>query len=668
MRRTFYILAGALLFLAATTALEMLFMHKESTSLGGKLLFFFLLNLNIMALLGLVYFVGGNAVRLIIERRRGILGHKFKTKIVAYFLILISIPMAIMFIVSWGLGTNYIDRFFTPQFRKPLESSIRIAEALYDTERDRALKYAEMAEAGLELPPPYRVYRLRDLPADASEALEAAFAGRAGSEIVSSGKDDTVRAAIPSAGAEGGVVVVETTLSSDFTENLGLIQAAYEDYLTLERWKSPLKMNYILLLGFFTLMVIFSALWMALKIAGWIAEPVRSLAEATEEVASGNLDIRVTPTTEDEMSLLIGSFNRMVREIREGRKSLEQAYVNMENIVKNIRSGVISLDAGGDVLAINSAACAILGISAEDVLGGHYTRILSSTESAELERLISGIVIRTFVELDRELWINVGGRKALLRIYITGIKGSTGEHLGLLVVIDDLTDVFKAQRAMAWQEVARRMAHEIKNPLTPIKLSTERMLKKWQSGDEGFGNVFERSTKTIITEVEGLKKMVDEFSRLGKMPDLNKSPTDVLAVAREVVDLYRSYKDLKITVDAPEKVPLADLDRDQFKRVLINLFDNALEATGKKGAVTLGITPGAANRVRISLADDGAGIPEEDKERLFLPYFSTRKNGTGLGLAIADKIISEHRGSIGVSDNIPRGSVFTIELPLKDTP
>jgi len=248
------------------------------------------------------------------------------------------------------------------------------------------------------------------------------------------------------------------------------------------------------------------------------------------------------------------------------------------------------------------------------------------------------------------------------------MKGTSGENLGLLVVLDDLTDVFRAQRAIAWQAVARRMAHEIKNPLTPIKLSTERMLKKWQSQDSDFSTVFERSTQTIIREVDSLRKLVDEFSRLGKMPELKRIPTDVRDIVQEVLELYRGFKSLNIEVLNSAPITKVDLDPDQFKRVLINLIDNAIEATEREGHITVKINADElSNRLQLEVGDDGPGIPDEDKERLFQPYFSTRKNGTGLGLAIADKIISEHGGSIRIKDNSPHGSIFSIEVPLRET-
>jgi two-component system nitrogen regulation sensor histidine kinase NtrY len=660
-RKTLLTLLSVALFMVVASAMEFAFMRIEASTLQGKLLFFFLLNLNILALLGLMYLVGKSLLRLALERRQRALGYKYKTMVVGFFLTVVSIPAVLLFVIAGELGTNYIDRFFTPQFKKPIESSIAMAQALYDMEREKVLSDARLAASGMDLPQGYTVRRLSEPPEDASGVLRDAFEGMEGSEVISGPDGDIVRAAIP---LGKGVLVAESAVPASVTENIELIKQAYEDYVSLEKWEVPLKLNYLLLLGFFTLIIIFSALWVSLRLAGWITEPVRSLALATEQVASGNLRVQVSSRRRDEMGLLIESFNRMVRELREGKESLQRAFANMENIVRNIQSGVISVDAEGQVAAINDAACRILGVQAQEVTGKPYGALLQAVSSEELETLVRSINLSSLGEMEKEVPVTLKGAKRLLRVSITGLKDSVGEHMGLLVVVDDITEVIKAQRAIAWQEVARRMAHEIKNPLTPIRLSTERMLKKWSGGDKDFDAVFERSARTIIREVDGLRRLVDEFSRLGKMPEMRRAPTDLMSVVREAAALYSNYRGLTIRVEGPGELPPVPLDEEQFKRVLINILDNAAEAMGKKGTIEVLVSrEHESQRFRIDIRDEGPGIPEADKEKLFMPYFSTRKNGTGLGLAIADRIVSEHGGTIRVRDGEPRGSVFTIEVP-----
>lgn len=675
------LLVLGLLFLIVVSTAVLHFMRLGTVSITTRVILLIVLNINIIALLTLIFFVAKALTRLYLERKQKILGSRFKTKIVVIFVSLTSIPSILLFLGASGLVTNYIDRWFTPQFRQPIDSALSVAKTIYDIERKKTLAAAESVAAGGPAPMGYTVIRLSKIPDNPSDIIREAFEGEKGAEVISGSDGDTVRAVVPALadksdappGKLPGIVITESRIPKAITENVEKIKNAYGDYVNLETWKQPLKLNYLLFLGFFTLIVIFTALSASLRIAKGISEPIQRLAGATGEVASGNLDVDIDIVRDDEIGLLINSFNHMVKELRDNKASLQAAYTEsdrrrlcMENILENIQSGVISLDAEGDIVTINSAACAILDLRREDVMRKNYKEILSAIKSDSLQEMIRGIKLKTLRMVEREVWATIKERRAMLRVSIMGLRDQS-DYLGLLVVFDDLTHVIKAQKALAWQEVARRIAHEIKNPLTPIKLSTERMVKKWEHGDEDFGQVFERSTRTIIKEVGSLRNLVDEFSRFGKMPEINKSPTALTVIIDEVVNLYRAYKDLTINVSMSEGIPLIEVDGEQFKRVLINLFENAIQAMNGGGMIEVRVALDAsANRVFIDIADDGPGIREEDKEKLFLPYFSTKKGGTGLGLAIASRIMREHMGYLRVRDNEPRGTVFTIEIPIKE--
>ncbi len=673
--KRFGVFSGLLLFIILLSTVEIHLMRISSLSIITRVILLVLFNVNIIALLTLMFFVAKALTRLYLERKQKVLGSRFKTKIVVIFVILTSIPSVLLFLAASGLVTNYIDRWFTPQFRQPIESTLNIARAIYDIERKKTLEAARSLVARGNVPMEYDVRYLSKLPDNPSDVVKEAFDGIEGTEVVSGEKGDIVRAVVPekSGGRITGVVIVESHLPRDITTNVERIKNTYEDYLKLESWKQPLKLNYQIFLGFFTLIVIFTALWASLRIAKAISEPIQKLAEATEEIASGNFDVNVGLKRDDEVGLLIDSFNHMVKELKDSKESLQSAYAEsdrrrlcMENILENIQSGVISLDADGTIITINSAACSILNVTVQDVMGKNYREILSYIRSDSLQEMISGIRLKTLQTVEKEVSAIIRGKRVTLRVSIMGLRDQSG-YLGLLVVFDDLTNVIKAQRALAWQEVARRIAHEIKNPLTPIRLSTERMLKKWEHKDDDFAQVFERSTKTIIKEVDSLRNLVDEFSRFGKMPEITKAPTSLAGIIDEVVNLYRDYKGFVIRVSVPPDGPLVDVDGEQFKRVLINLFENAFQAMKNGGGITVTSDFDVpANRVFIHVADDGPGIREEDKEKLFLPYFSTKDGGTGLGLAIASKIIKEHMGYLRVRDNEPHGTVFTIEMPIKE--
>jgi two-component system nitrogen regulation sensor histidine kinase NtrY len=666
----------ALLFLLIIVAfgIELNYMKLENVSFLAKFTVLILLNLTVIALFTLMFFVGKSLTRLYLERKNRILGYKFKTKLVVILVVLTLIPATILFIVSSGLITNYIDRWFAPQLKQPLDSSVEIAKAFYELEKQRVLDFAKRLPTGKTPESNYTVTHLTGIPQNATETVRAAFEGKAGVEVISEDNGDRIRAVVPEhlGRRQKGIIVVESFIPKKITENVENIKDAYEKYLTLESWRVPIKTNYLLILGFLTLIVIFMALWVALRIARGITDPIQSLAQATEQVAAGNLDVNVDLNQKDEIGLLVNSFNHMVKELKEGKESLQSAYIESdrrrlftENILDNINSGVIMLDTDGKILMINGAACSILSIESEAVIYKTYKELMSMIKSEELENLVKGIEGREFRWIDKEVKVTIGNRKAILRVFIKGLKDSQ-KYIGLLVVFDDLTDIIKAQRAVAWQEVARRIAHEIKNPLTPIKLSTERMVKKWENKEADFNQIFDRSTKTIIKEVDGLKRLVDEFSRFSKMPEIKKTPTHVPTVIDEVVNLYKGFKGVEINASLPEDSPMVELDEEQFKRVMINIIDNAIHAISNKGRIDLRLCFDLpSNIVSIDIADNGPGIRDEDKEKLFLPYFSTKKDGTGLGLAIANRIIAEHRGYIKVRDNEPKGTVFTIEIPIR---
>jgi len=673
--RIILLIAAAILFILSILGVEFHYMKIENVSVFTKVILFILLNLSLVALLVLMFFVGKILLNVYFERKRKILGYKFKTKFVAVLVVLTMIPSAFLFIVSSGIVTNYLDRWFDPQIKEPLKLSIEIAKSAYEMQRRQTLAYAEALSAGKTVPRDYSVRHLSAMPEDASDTVRAGFEGKADVEVITGNEGDIVRAVAPEyrGSKQAGVVVVELVIGRDISRNSEKINDMYRNYMTLESWKTPIKVNYLLILSFFTLMTIFMALWVGLRISRGITDPIQMLAQGTEQVAKGNLETSIDIQREDEIGLLVRSFNNMVKELKESKDSLQSAWAEsdrrrliIEIILENINSGVIYLNAPGEILAINGAACRILEVSSGEILDKNYSTLLNMLRSEELKETVKNIRVKEFKGLEKEIRVSVGDRRVLLRIFITTLMDGQN-FLGTLVVFDDLTEIVRAQKALAWQEVARRIAHEIKNPLTPIKLSTDHMMKKWLNKDEDFGQVFDRSTKTIIKEVESLKRLVNEFSRFGKMPEIHRAPVLISQIIEGAINLYTDYKELEITLERLEKEPVVEADAEQFKRVIINIVDNAIQAMHNKGKIIVDIRHNIAlNRVFIDIADNGPGIREEDKEKLFLPYFSTKRDGTGLGLAIASRVVAEHGGYIRVRDNKPTGTIFTIELPVKE--
>ncbi|KJR41496.1 signal transduction histidine kinase involved in nitrogen fixation and metabolism regulation [Candidatus Magnetoovum chiemensis] len=492
-------------------------------------------------------------------------------------------------------------------------------------------------------------------------------------EVISRDNIDIVKAIVPyvNKGKIEKVLIVETVVPQEITEAVERIKNAHIEYNNLREFKWPVKANYLILLGFFTILVVFIALWIALSISRNITEPIDSLVQATSKISLGNLDVYVERSLDDEIGMLINSFNKMVKRIKDAEISLHNAYVVsdrrrlvLENIIENINAGVIYLDVNGRVVTINNAACNIINATADDLLNKTYIEIVSKLDSPQLNKFINDINSSSFHSKKEQLKLSINGKNMVIRLFIIQLTDTLKNPIGMLIVFDDLTDLIQAEKALVWQDVAKRITHEIKNPLTPIKLSAERLLKRWQSSDDNFGKIIEKSTSTIIREVDGLKRLVDEFSRLGKMPDIELRLSNLRNLITEVVELYSDYDKINFVITYNTKIIESYIDPEYFKRVLINLIDNAIQATEDYGKIDIIVKEDtASNNLVVEICDNGMGIRTEDKEKLFQPYFSMRKNGTGLGLAISHKIITQHKGTITVRDNKPKGTIFSIEIP-----
>jgi two-component system nitrogen regulation sensor histidine kinase NtrY len=640
---------------------------------------FLIVNL-FLFLLFLIFYVLLNLFHVYAEKKKKLIGSKFRTRLVVSFLGLILIPSAFLFVLSNQLINSSIDKWFSIEVQKPVIDSQDVSKSFYMQERESVLDYAEFIAVNRKLIDTESIAVIKDskfkikffkLP-DSSEIVRNAFDGSADTEIESTEKGDIIRAAVPvmNGGRISEVLVVETIIPQKIVGKMESINKVYNDYTQIMMQQNPIRFLYFLMLTIATLLIIFLALWVSLRIAKGITVPIRALAEATETVAHGDLNFRINFKRDDEIGLLMNSFNRMLDDLQQGKKSLEQAYtesdrrrLSMEAILENIATGVIFLERSGRIATLNNAACSMLKLERTDVLGKSHRELLAKIKSDELNSLVKRLDDKNFKAAEREIHAYIDGRPVDLRVYITVLKDSKGNFIGILVVFDDLTEIITAQRALAWQEVAKRITHEIKNPLTPIKLSTERVLKKWNEKSEDFGEVLRKSTSMIVKQVDSLIGLVNEFSRFGKMPKINPEPAGINSIIEEVAELYNDVKGVKI-VTSLENVPEFDLDKEQLKRALINLIDNAVQAEAGR----IGIKTSFDNLleiVKIEVADDGTGIGDKEKDKLFLPHFSTKKEGTGLGLAIVSSIISKHRGYIRVKDNEPKGSCFVIELPVE---
>jgi two-component system nitrogen regulation sensor histidine kinase NtrY len=527
------------------------------------------------------------------------------------------------------------------------------------------------------------------LPRDYSPNSATALAGRAATEgmemraveqLASGG--NMIRSAMPIRSAAGapvhGVVIASEFLPSALAARARRMTGAYEDYQQLQVLKQPLAGVYLSFFLMLTLMILIGSTWMGLYLAKRITRPIHLLATAAKEIGAGHLDHRVVPETQDEFGSLIEAFNSMAGELAASRRRLERSAVELERkhgdiegrkryvetILDRIATGVLSVDALGRIRTANSAAVRLLGID-ESVAGQPASEAFHSSELKPLGDVIDEALHSRGDIHPRDVSVTRGGRELHLAIMATPLRREDGASDGIVIVFDDVTPLVRTQKVAAWREVARRLAHEIKNPLTPIQLSAERMRRHLSSAPEPTRALVEECTDTIVEEVESLKALVDEFSQFARMPAPRTVSTALHELLADVLTLYHGiFPDVEIRQRFADSLPKVAIDPEQIRRVIINLIDNAIEAMEQRGTIEIETQHDPSNNlVRIVVADDGPGIPVSERDKLFLPYYSTKKRGSGLGLAIVRRIIAEHGGSIDLTDNTPRGTRFAVELP-----
>jgi PAS domain S-box-containing protein len=429
-------------------------------------------------------------------------------------------------------------------------------------------------------------------------------------------------------------------------------------------------------------------MWVALFLAKQVTVPIQALAEGTREVSAGNFEYQVPEQAQDELGVLVRSFNSMTTQLRDSRSQIDQFTRNlqqavqelerrrqlMETVLESIPTAVLSLDASGAILRTNSAVARILGgaqleaLTLENLLGSEASRVVRELMRRSLRM---GVV-------SREIETVVAGSMLHLAVTVSSL-GPRRANAGYVLVLDDLTELLRAQKSEAWQEVARRIAHEIKNPLTPIQLSSQRLSRfldrRERSGtvaasDPELTILTQECSRLIEREVATLAGLVNEFSQFVRFPTARLSPIGANTIVQEALEVFAGRLDgIVVKSNLTEALPAIRADAPLLRSVVVNLIDNAAEALEdsplREILVTTRVRP-ESDSVEICVADTGHGISPEDKDKLFLPHFSTKDRGTGLGLAIAARIVSEHGGSIHVEDNFPVGSRFRIELPAAD--
>jgi two-component system nitrogen regulation sensor histidine kinase NtrY len=647
-----------------------------------------------------------NVLRLWANRKAGQLGSRFRTKMVFGAMGISLLPLVFLFLFSYSL----VNRTLNLWFPKPLEIANaesqkllnELGREIHDRLNDRAARSVPAVLAGGaqailddklgQSGPPDAVWvldpngQLKDAaPASLGpDHLHRARLLPSGSDIWQTDGDTYVAGSAP---FSGGRLFVGRKLRPDFLVGFNTIE---EETNTYEQQRQHIRLykNQILLaLLLITVLLLFSTTWVALFLSKQVTVPIEALAEATQEIAQGNFDHRVTLQAQDELGTLVASFNDMTAQLGEGRRqineftrNLQQAFEErerrrklMEAILENIPTGVLSLDADGQISRVNSAVATIFGEasfqakSLADLFGEEAARILTSLMRRSLRMGVAS----------REIEIAVSGRLVRTAVTVSSL-GPRRSNSGFVVVIDDLTDLLRAQKAAAWQEVAQRIAHEIKNPLTPIVLSAQRLKRYLDRFGRSTGPPQRMELEALVAECSGLierevhtlESLVDEFSQFARFPSARLVPSDLNSIVSSALALFQGrLEGVTLRTELAPDLPAVKADEELLRRVLVNLVDNAAEAMEGSTLRQLRVATRACDdcdAVEIEISDTGHGISPEDKDRLFLPHFSTKERGTGLGLAIASRIVAEHNGSLRVEDNNPIGARFLIRFPIAD--
>jgi two-component system, NtrC family, nitrogen regulation sensor histidine kinase NtrY len=694
---------------------------------SNSTLIFFLINIFLIILLGLLYLIVRNLVKLLFERKKSIMGARLRTKLVLAFILLSLLPTIILFFVSTQFISSSIEYWYNIPIERSLKNSIQLGQDYYEKSYEQIsyfgnnisriitydgltplAKNSDLVKFANDKLKQYRFSRIRVY----SQNLElritsqdpnldlADFTGPAQQDLTncfdtatemrlkeSTDHGDLISGIIPIFSRTGnravvGLIVIDELLPATFANKLKSVSRGLEEYQQSKMLKSPVKIIHMILLSIVTLLIIFISVWFGLYLSKGITVPIQELAEGTERIAAGDYNFFIDLEAADEIGVLVNSFNRMTLDLKNSKKQLEEANeelvksnmeieqrrLYMEIVLANVGAGVISADLDGRLLTVNKSAEKMLGIVSKEIIGKSYREVMNPEQVRVINEYLSDKSLRRKGYMQNQIRIVTADNKSLtLLVSLNMLRDEQGRYSGLVAVFDDFSEIEKAQREAAWRQVARRIAHEVKNPLTPIQLSAQRIKKRIVNKlDVDDAQMLNECTDMIVKEAEVLKRLVNEFSTYARMPAINPAPADLNKTVREAVALYQETQNkVKVSFLDSAFVPVFSFDNEQIKRVMINLLDNAITAAGYRGEVNVGLTyDKELDLAKIEVSDNGEGIPDDDKKRIFEPYFSTKSHGTGLGLAIVSQIIKDHRGFIDVMDNNPKGTRFIIELPV----
>ena len=698
----------------ALTGVEIFLVRRGGYPMTGSLLAFGLLNLNAILFLLFTFLIFRHLSKLFVERRQKVFGSRLRTRLILTFITLSLLPTLIMFFIAWQLIASRADFRGVDQMQETLDQALTLGrtfiQGLEDKLRATGLMVQRELEGEAALAPSRRpalavrlatlrqLYHLSVLAVVAPDGsrVAASFepegemplppqagdipaAGHAHRQTVARGTLLSFTLPLRAPGAAPGLaLVVGQILPRALLNQLTEMSRQENEARQIQLLIQPVRVSHYLTLVVVTLLTLMAAIWLAFYMAREITTPIRQLAEGTLKVAGGDYDFHIEQEGRDEIGFLVQSFNKMTQDLQLSQRQLAATYEalrqshsellasqrHLEILVRNVAAGVIAVDAAGRITGVNDSAARMLGVKWPDVLNQEIQAVLPVTEHRRLEEAMAA-TRRSRGTVETHIHLILPDRVRYLLFKTTVLKDDQGEDHGLVMVIEDLTELERAQRLEAWREVARRIAHEVKNPLTPIKLAAQRLRRRYLGHIPDDSQVFEECTRIISDQVDEIKNLVNQFSQFARLPHLALAPHDLNALIQETLSLYQEVQP-RVTLDfrPASGLPPVLVDQEQIKRLLLNLVDNALAAIPGPGAITVTLAEeDEGGAVRLEVADTGTGISDRDKERIFEPYFSTKRGGTGLGLAIVHSIVADHQGRIQVADNHPAGTRFIINLP-----
>jgi PAS domain S-box-containing protein len=628
----------------------------------------------LMVILGFMLVRTG--VNLYIERQSNREGSRIRTKLVIGALALSILPVFFLVLFSWGVLNRNLLTWFSRPGEGIKQDLIEVAATINRTAQEKAQAQAnwlsvlpEVRDALDQGAAPQNGFFKRKCRDNAIDRLIVQRPD--GTSIpLCMGPTDldtmfTARAPLLADGKVIGLLALSTRMPTDLAEKRRDIEAQVHEYDQLSANRKYIRTLYTALLLLISLFILFVAVWIALKLARQISGPISALLGAAGEIRKGNLGHRVQVAAIDELATLVRAFNEMTRELDANSRELESRRRFTEAILESIPTGVISLSSDGGIQRVNRA---LKGIFSEETIqrAARLEDLFSREDTAEIKYLMKRARRTGFAASQLEFPV----QRQMLHLAVTVSALDDTVRPGFVLVLEDTSELLRAQKSAAWHEVARRIAHELKNPLTPISLCAERIGRQLDRGASTppaeAQRILRECSATILKEVQSVKTLVDEFSQFSRFPSARPVPCDLNGVVRNGLAVFAGRLDgIETRVETAANLPIVNVDPDQFKRVVVNLVDNAAEAMQESLVKTLVVITAVVSpeAVELVIADTGCGVSPEDKEKLFLPYFSTKGRGTGLGLAIVNRILADHGASIRVEDNQPVGACFIVEIP-----